>query len=81
MLQEAAVGGCNGGSSGYNIGGYSGGSSYNVDGYTIVAPSALYKQLYWEFGASHNCSCIISEGPLMYIVTRLQTLHNFNRFF
>ena len=31
------------------------------------------KQLYWEFGLSHNCVCIISEGPLMYIVTCLET--------
>ena len=42
--------------------------------YTIVACSALYKQLCWEFGASHNCVCIVSEGPLMYVVTCLETI-------
>ena len=51
MLQEAAVGGCNGGCGGYNVGGYNvggyngGGSSYNVGGYTMVAFSTLHKQL------------------------------------
>ena len=69
VLQEAAVGGCNGGGGGYNIGGYYGGSGYNVGGYTMVVCSALHKQLCWEFGVSHNCVCIISEGPLMYVVT------------
>ena len=60
MLQEAAVGDCNGGGGGYNIGGYNvssyiGGSSYNVGGYKMVACSTLHKQLCWEFGVSHNC--------------------------
>ena len=40
----------------------------------MVACSALHKQLYWEFGVSHNCVCIISEGTLMYVVTCLETL-------
>ena len=40
---------------------------------TMVACSTLHKQLYWEFGVSHNCVCIICEGPLMYIVTCLET--------
>ena len=79
MLQEAVVGGCNGGGSGYNIGGCNGGSGYNVGGYTMVAYIALHKQLYWEFGESHHCICIISEGPLMYVVTCLGTFCNFNR--
>ena len=79
MLQEAAVGGCRGSSGGYNIGGCNGGGGYNVGGYTMVACSALYKQLCWEFGVSHNCVCIISEGPLMYIVTCLETCCNLNR--
>ena len=39
----------------------------------MVACSALHKQLYWEFGVSHNCVCIISEGPLIYVVTCLET--------
>ena len=43
-------------------------SGYNVGGYTMVVYSALHKQLCWEFGVSHNCICIISEGPLMYVV-------------
>ena len=73
VLQEAAVGGCNGGCSGYNAGSYYGGSGYNVGGYAMVVYSALYKQLCWEFGVSHNCVCIISEGPLMYVVTCLET--------
>ena len=73
VLQEAAVGGWNGGCGGYNIGGYYGSGSYNVDGYAMVVCSALHKQLCWEFGASHNCVCIISEGPLMYVVTCLET--------
>ena len=72
MLQEAAVGGCNGGG-GYNVGGCNGGGVYNIGGYTIVACSALHKQLCWEFRVSHNCVCIISEGPLMYVVTCLET--------
>ena len=80
MLQEAAVGGCNGGSSGgYNVSGCNGGGGYNFGGYTIVACSALHMKLCWEFGASHNCVCIISEGPLMYVVTCLETFCNFNR--
>ena len=41
---------------------------------TMVLCSALHKQLCWEFGVSHNCICIISEGPLMYVVTCLETL-------
>ena len=61
MLQEAAVGGCNGG--GYNVGGCNGGGGYNVGGYTMVACSTLHKQLCWEFGVNHNCVCIISEPP------------------
>ena len=50
------------------------GGSYNVGGYTMVVCSTLHKQLCWEFGVSHNCICIISEGPLMYMVTCLETL-------
>ena len=73
MLQEAIVGGCNGGCSGYNLGGYYGGSTYNVGGYTIVACSALHKQFFWYSWVNHNCVCIISEGPLMYIATCLET--------
>ena len=73
VLQEAAVGGCNGGRGGYNVGGYYGGGGYNVGGYAMVVCSALHKQLCWEFGVSHNCVCIISEGPLMYVVTCLET--------
>ena len=73
VLQEAAVGGCNGGCGGYNVGGYYDSSGYNVGGYAIVVCSALHKQLCWEFGVSHNCVCIISEGPLMYVVTCLET--------
>ena len=49
------------------------GSGYSVGGYTMVACSALHKQLCWEFGVSHNCICILSEGPLMYVVTCLET--------
>ena len=74
MLQEAAVGGCSGGCGGENVGGYNGGGGYSVGGYTMVVCSALHKQLCWEFGVSHNCVCIISEGPLMYVVTCLETL-------
>ena len=75
VLQEAAVGGCSGGcSGGGNIGGYNGGGSNSVGGYTMVSCSALHKQLCWEFGVSHNCVCIISEGPLMYVVICLETL-------
>ena len=73
MLQETAVGSCNGGG-GYNIGGCNSGSDYNIGGYTMVVRSALYKQLCWEFGVSHNCVYIVSEGPLMYVVTCLKTL-------
>ena len=40
----------------------------------MVAYSALHKQLCWEFGVNHNCVCIISEGPLMYVVTCLESL-------
>ena len=54
VLQEAVVDSCNGNHGGYNVGGY-----------TMVACSALHKQLCWEFGVNHNCVCIISEGPLM----------------
>ena len=74
VLQEAAVGSCNGGRGGYNVGGYYGSGGYNVGGYAMVVCSALHKQLCWEFGVSHNCVCIISEGPLMYVVTCLETL-------
>ena len=73
VLQEAAVGGCNGGRGGYNVGGYYGGGGYNVGGYAMVVCSALHKQLCWEFGVNHNCICIIFEGPLMYVVTCLET--------
>ena len=46
VLQEAEVGGCNGGGGGgYNIGGYNGDSGYNIGGYTMIAHSALHKQL------------------------------------
>ena len=74
MLQEAVVDGCNCSSGGYNVGDYNGASSYNVGGYTMVVHSTLYKQLCWEFGVNHNFVCIISEGPLIYIVTCLETL-------
>ena len=80
MLQEAAVDGCNSSGS-YSVCGYNGSGSYNVGGYTMVVCSVLHKQLSWEFGVSHNCICIISEGPLIYIVTCLETLYNFNRLF
>ena len=73
MLQEAAVGGCSGGHGRYNVGSYNSSSNYSVGGYTMVTFSALHKQLCWEFRVSHNCVCIISEGPLMYIVTCLET--------
>ena len=73
MLQEAAVGGCNGRCGGYNVGGYHCGGGYNVGGYTMVACSALHKQLWWEFGVSHNCVWIVSKGPLIYVVTCLET--------
>ena len=81
MLKEAAVGGCNSGGGGYNVSGCNSYSGYNGSGYTMVACSALYKQLCWEFGASHNCVCITSEGPLMYIVACLETFHYFSRLF
>ena len=42
VQQEAAVGGCNSGSSGYNIGGYNGGGSYDVADYTMVTRSPLH---------------------------------------
>ena len=74
VLQEAAVGSCNGGHSGYNIGGYYSGGGYNVGGYAMVVCSTLHKQLCWEFGVSHNCVYIISEGPLIYVVACLATL-------
>ena len=73
VLQEALVGGCNGGCGGYNIGGYYGSGGYIVGGYAMIVCSTLYKQLCWEFGVSHNCVCIISEGPLIYVVTCLET--------
>ena len=79
VLQEAAVGGCNGSSSSYNIGSCNISGSCNFGGYTMVVCSALHKQLYWEFGVSHNCVCIISEGPLMYVVTCLEIFCNFKR--
>ena len=79
MLQEAAVGSCNGGGGGCNIGGCNSGGGYNVGGYAMVACSAVHKQSCWEFGVSHNCICVISEGPLMYVVTCLETSGNFNR--
>ena len=72
VLQKVAVGGCNGDKSGYNIGGYNGGSSYDGGGFTMVAHSALHKQLCWEFGLGNNCIWIISKGPLMYVVTCLE---------
>ena len=46
---------------------------YSIGGYTMVVCSALHKHLCWEFGVSHNCVCTISEGPLMYVVTCLET--------
>ena len=45
VLQEAVVGGYNGGGGDYNIGVYNGCDGYNVGSYTMVAHSALYKQL------------------------------------
>ena len=76
MLQEATVGGCNGGGGGKNVGVYNGGSGYNIGSYTMVVCRALHKQLCWEFGVIHNHICIISEGPLMYVVTCLETFCN-----
>ena len=64
VLQEAA------------IDGYYGSGGYNIGGYTMVVFSSLHKQLCWEFRVSHNCVCIISEGPLMYVVTCLGTFCN-----
>ena len=86
VVQKAVVSGCIGRGSGYNvggcnIGGYNGRSGYIIGGYTMVACSPLYKQLYWEFGVSYNCFCIISEGPLMYVVTCLETFYIFNKLF
>ena len=81
VLQEAAIGSCSGGHGGYNVGGYNSVGGYSVGGNTMVACSALHKQLYWEFGVSHNCVCIISNGPLMYDMTCLETLCSFNRLF
>ena len=74
VLQEAAVSGCNGGHGSYNVGGYNSGNGYNFGSYTMVAYSAQHNQLCWEFGVSHNCVCIISEGPLVYVMTYLETL-------
>ena len=37
VLQEAAVGGCNGSGGGYNVGSCNCGGSYNVGGYTMVS--------------------------------------------
>ena len=79
MLQETAAGSCDGGNGGYNIGGCNSGSSYNIGSYTMVACSTLHKQLHWEFGVSYNCVCSIAEGPLMYVVTCLETFCNFSR--
>ena len=45
VLQEDAVGGCNGGGGGYNIGGCNSSVGYNVGGYKMVACSAIHKQL------------------------------------
>ena len=59
---------------GYNVGKCNGGSGYNAGRYAMVVCSALHKQLYWEFGVSNNSFCIISEGPLMYVMTWLKTL-------
>ena len=47
VLQEATVGGYNGGCGGYNVGGYYGGGGYNIGGYAMVVCSALHKQLCW----------------------------------
>ena len=77
MLQEAAVGGCNGGDGGYNVGGCNSGSGYIAGGYTVVACSALHKQLCWKFTVGHNCVCIISEDLLIYVVTCLEAFCNF----
>ena len=41
VLQESAVGGCNSGGIGYNIGGYNGSGGYSIGGYTMVVHSAL----------------------------------------
>ena len=71
MPQETAVSSCNGGNDSYNVGGYNGGDIYNVGSYKMVADSPLYKQLCWEVGVSHNYVYIISEGPLMHVVTCL----------
>ena len=46
-----------------------GSGGYNVGGYIMEAFSALHKQLCWEFGVSHNCVCIMSEGLLINVVT------------
>ena len=70
------VGGCNSGADDYNIGDYNSSGSYDGYGYTMVAYSALHKQLCWEFGVSLNCVCIISKGPLTYIATCLETLYS-----
>ena len=76
MLQEAAAGGCNDGSGGYKGSGYNVGSGYNIGGYTMIAHRTLHKQLCWEFWVSHNCVCIISEGPLLYFMTCLEILYS-----
>ena len=39
----------------------------------MVACSTLHKQLCWEFGVNHNSVCLISEGPLIYVVSCLET--------
>ena len=75
VLKEAALGGCNGvGGGGYNVSGCNSCGRYNVGGYTMVACSALHKQLCWEFGVSYNCVSIISEGHLMYVMNCLENL-------
>ena len=79
MLQEAAVGGYNGGG-GYNISGCNDSGSYNIGGYTMVACRTLHKKLCWEFEVGHNCVFSIFEVTLMYVVTCLGTFCNFNRF-
>ena len=68
MLQKTVVGSFNVDNGGYNIGGYNSGGGYNVGSHTMVVSIALYKQLCWKFEVSHNCICIIPEGPLMYVV-------------
>ena len=62
VLQEAAVGGCNGGSVGYNIGGYNGSSGYNIGSYTIVVHSSLYKQLCLDYILGPFCKYLTTQG-------------------